>query len=347
MNIDWRGLVRHYLMVVPFCAAVAALTSAIWQRNYLEQLGYALCIGTPTWAFIETGRLILRRPTDPSGWPRGGRGLLMVIAGIALGFYFGSWLGDALFDIDQLATPNDRQLSVIVSVIAGVVATWFFYTRSERVALAARINAAERDAAEARLTLLAAQLEPHMLFNTLANLRALIAVDVPRAVEMLDHLNSYLRVTLTGSRATAHPLASEFERLRDYLALMAVRMGPRLRYTLDLPDDLREQPIPPLLLQPLVENGIRHGLEPKVEGGEINVRVRRDDLAEDGVPRIRIEIRDTGTGLGAVPASCAGGFGIEQVRERLAVAYGERGTLKLEDAPDGGAVAIITFPSLK
>jgi sensor histidine kinase YesM len=345
MNIDWRSLGRHYLLVLPFCATIAALTTLIWHRNYWEQLAYALCIGTPTWAFIETGRFVFRRPTDRGDWPQGWRGLLSTTLGIALGFYFGSWLGDALFGINKIASRDDRLVSIIVSVIAGVVASWFFYTRGERIALAARISAAERDAAQARLTLLAAQLEPHMLFNTLANLRALIAVDAPRAIEMLDHLNSYLRVTLSGSRATAHPLASEFERLRDYLALMAVRMGPRLRYTLNLPDDLREQPVPPLLLQPLVENSIRHGLEPKVEGGEISVRARREDRAEGG-PRIRIEIRDTGMGLGAAPASSdTGGFGIAQVRERLAAVYGKRGSLSLEDAPGGGVMATILFPA--
>jgi hypothetical protein len=89
---------------------------------------------------------------------------------------------------------------------------------------------------------------------------------------MLDHLIAYLRATLGASRATLHPLADEFARLRDYLELMAVRMGPRLAYTLDLPEALREVPVPPLLLQPLVENAIRHGLEPQVAGGHITVR---------------------------------------------------------------------------
>lgn len=91
-------------------------------------------------------------------------------------------------------------------------------------------------AAEARLKLLETQLEPHMMFNTLANLRVLVATDPPRAQEMLDHFIAYLRATLGASRAALHPLADEFARLQDYLALMAVRMGPRLDYTLELPE---------------------------------------------------------------------------------------------------------------
>ena len=104
---------------------------------------------------------------------------------------------------------------------------------------------------------------------------------------MLDRLIAYLRATLAASRATTHPLQAEFDRLRDYLELMAVRMGPRLRYTLDLPPELATQPVPTLLLQPLVENGIRHGLEPKVDGGSITVRARRRARADTGSQRHR------------------------------------------------------------
>ena len=138
---------------------------------------------------------------------------------------------------------------------------------------------AGHQAAEARLRLLEAQLEPHMLFNTLANLRALIGVDPQRAQTMLDHMIAYLRATLRASRADAdrpHTLQDEFARLQDYLELMAIRMGPRLQFALELPEALATQPVPPLLLQPLVENSIQHGLEPKVEGGRITVRASQE-----------------------------------------------------------------------
>jgi LytS/YehU family sensor histidine kinase len=211
--------------------------------------------------------------------------------------------------------------------------------------LQSQVAEAQRDATEARLKLLETQLEPHMLFNTLANLRALITTDPPRAVAMLDHLNSYLRVTLSGSRTLAHPLAAEFDRLRDYLALMSVRMGERLRYTLELPDELRDVPVPPLLLQPLVENSIRHGLEPQIEGGEIAVRAWRAERADGpGGGQLVIEVSDTGIGLDAALPSDGSGFGLEQVRERLAAVYGRRGTLRLEAGNAGGTRATLVFP---
>ena len=157
-----------------------------------------------------------------------------------------------------------------------------------------------------------------MLFNTLANLRALIATDPERATQMLDSLIDYLRTTLQASRATFHSLADEFDRLGDYLALMQVRMGPRLTCTLDLPPELAAQPVPTLLLQPLVENAIKHGLEPKIEGGSIAVSARREG------DNIVLDVIDSGVGL-----KDGSGFGLTQVRERLQATYGSHGAIYL------------------
>jgi len=119
---------------------------------------------------------------------------------------------------------------------------------------------------------------------------------------------------------------------------MSVRMGERLRYTLELPEDLRDTPVPPLLLQPLVENSIRHGLEPKVEGGRIAVRARQLD------GQLIIEVSDTGIGLDAAAPSEGSGFGLEQVRERLATVYGDQGRMSLAAEPSGGTRTTLSFP---
>jgi sensor histidine kinase YesM len=181
-----------------------------------------------------------------------------------------------------------------------------------------------------------------MLFNTLANLRVLIGVDAARAQAMLDHLNAYLRATLSASRALQHPLADEFARLADYLALMAVRMGPRLQVRLDLPAELARLPVPPLLLQPLVENSIKHGLEPQVDGGRIDITARRVGQ------QLVLDVRDTGAGPGAAATGTdtSGGFGLVQVRERLATVYGSRASLTLQAAGDaeGGTLATLRLP---
>jgi LytS/YehU family sensor histidine kinase len=175
-----------------------------------------------------------------------------------------------------------------------------------------------------------------MMFNTLANLRALIAVDPARAQQMLDHMIAYLRATLDASRATTHSLRTEFDRLHDYLELMAIRMGPRLTYALDLPEDLADLPVPALLLQPLVENSIKHGLEPKVEGGRIEVRARREGAS------VVIEVRDSGVGANA-HGNAGKGFGLVQIRERLSALHGPGASLDFSTDPQG-AHARIALP---
>ena len=149
---------------------------------------------------------------------------------------------------------------------------------------------------------------------------------------------------MKASRATLHPLQTEFDRLDDYLALMAVRMGTRLQFTLDLPPELASLSVPPLLLQPIVENSIKHGLEPKVEGGSITVRARCTNKV------LTLEVLDTGVGVAASGQSAAtskeneGGFGLAQVRERLATAYGPAATIKVVANYPTGTGTIITFP---
>ena len=212
-----------------------------------------------------------------------------------------------------------------------------------------RMKAAESQATEAQLRLLLTQLEPHMLFNTLANLRVLVGIDPARAQHMLDHLIAYLRATLSASRATEHGLQAEFDRLRDYLALMEVRMGPRLSYTLELPDALRQASVPPLLLQPLVENSIRHGLEPKVEGGHITVQAQSLPGADGAPALLQITVSDTGVGLRSDAAAqrqtpdLGRGFGLTQVRERLRTLYGPQASLSLQHGPGGGTVVVLRY----
>jgi LytS/YehU family sensor histidine kinase len=177
-----------------------------------------------------------------------------------------------------------------------------------------------------------------MLFNTLANLRALIGVDPVRAQAMLDHMIAYLRATLNASRATSHSLQAEFDRIQDYLELMAIRMGPRLKFTLDLPGAISQAKVPSLLLQPLVENAIQHGLEPKVGGGEIRVAARREGDA------VVLEVCDTGVGLSGHGPAGGKGFGMTQVRERLSTLYGPRASIEFGNVDTGGCRVVIRYP---
>jgi LytS/YehU family sensor histidine kinase len=199
--------------------------------------------------------------------------------------------------------------------------------------------------------LLQSQLEPHMLFNTLAHLRALIGHDTARAHAMLDHLNDYLRTTLHASRQPLHPLRDEFSRLGDYLSLMAIRMGPRLAFELDLPPALATAPVPSFILQPLVENAIRHGLEPLVAGGCIDVQARAEG------PQLLLTVRDNGLGINELALAELAqplmpttdrptrSWGLAHVRQRLHTLYRERAGMHISNLSTGGTCVVLTLPT--
>jgi LytS/YehU family sensor histidine kinase len=278
--------------------------------------------------------------------------IVVIIVGSVVGFSVGNALADwltrnhssGLFDAGSMRDSLSLLLMVLLPAFA---ITYFFYSRSQIADREAAAQAAQRQAAESRLKLLEAQLEPHMLFNTLANLRVLISLDPTRAQAMLDQLIAFLRATLSGSRQAQHSLRAEFARLEDYLSLVQVRMAERLRVHFDLPEALADIPVAPLLLQPLVENSVRHGLEPAVAGGRIDIS------AASAGSELLLRVRDTGVGLGSARADCLepatdehSAFGLVQVRERLAALYGTRASLQLVPGPDpeGGTLAVIRMP---
>ena len=270
-----------------------------------------------------------------------------MLGGIVLGYLLGSWLADALCVYygwyaagDGHSGRGSLRTSILITALAGIAGSYYFYARSKSAYLIRKMGEAHQHASEARLKLLQSQLEPHMLFNTLANLRALIGTDAERAIAMLDRLNNYLRATLQASRSATHSLQAEFDRLRDYLALMAVRMGSRLAYTLDLPAELAVLSVPTLLLQPLVENSIKPGLEPKVGGGSITVRARRAGSL------LTLEVADTGVGVDSAQPALNGqaGFGMAQVRERLSTCYGALANIEFGALAAGGTLATLKLP---
>jgi hypothetical protein len=343
MRIDWVGKLQHLLQTLAFCLAIATIQYAFEpDKPYAPPVVYSLLIGVSIWTVVDLGRHLLPSAAE-TGWPTGSQGALLVAGGIVFGYAFGSFVADAICTALNLYgarfvkhTEADLRSGVLITVLAGIAATYWFYSRNRSDYLERQVVEVKRHATEARLKLLETQLEPHMLFNTLANLRVLIAVDAGRAQQMLDHMIAYLRATLDASRATTHSLQAEFDRLRDYLELMKIRMGPRLAYTLELPAELAAVPVPTLLLQPLVENSIQHGLEPKVQGGRIHVRAQRQGEA------LVLEVRDSGVGSAA--GSSGKGFGLPQVRERLQTLHGARAALAFQSDADG-ACARITLPA--
>jgi hypothetical protein len=340
LKIVWIDKLRIFLQVMAFCLAISAIQFAFQpDRPYEVPLVYSVLIGGFNWALIDFGRHLFAS-SSKNRWPQGAAAIALPAGSIVLSYLAGTWLADSWFGWSTWDGRSASQLrvSLLITALVGGLCTYYFYAKGKSAFLKAEMAQVQQQVTESKLKLLETQLEPHMLFNTLANLRALVASDPPRAVVMLDHLIAYLRSTLSASRATLHPLQTEFDRLRDYLELMAIRMGPRLQFTLDLPPELAALTVPPLLLQPLVENAIKHGLEPKVEGGSITVQARQKGEL------LTLQVTDTGVGPGAGAAG-NGGFGLAQVRERLLTAYGPLATINMIAGCACGTGVLITIPS--
>ncbi|USX14446.1 histidine kinase [Oxalobacteraceae bacterium OTU3CAMAD1] len=207
--------------------------------------------------------------------------------------------------------------------------------RHHTLQLARREHELERAALNAKLSALQAQVEPHFLFNTLANLKYLIRTDGDTAQLMLDHLVGYLQNALPDMRSVSSTVGRELALAGDYLSIMQIRMGERLRFRIDADDALRMLPFPPAMLISLVENAIKHGLESATRPGELLIRATVDSDA------LRLAVRDNGAGLSDQPGQ---GLGLANIHERLQLLYGERASLTVEALDDGGVEATLSVP---
>ena len=264
---------------------------------------------------------------------------IVSLIGVLCGFAAVAWVLDIALPKWLLSTRWVASVAVSSLVISAILSVIFFArARSARAEAALqaeklRVERIEREAALATLRALQAQIEPHFLFNTLANATSLIDIDPATAKRMLESFIRFLRASLAATRSATTTLGREGELIAAYLDVLQVRMGARLRYRIDIPEALAAFELPPMLVQPVVENAIGHGLEPKVEGGELTLRAVREDGA------VAIEVADTGVGFGA---TTRGGVGLTNLRERLHLLYGERGALQIgENAPGGMRVRIV------
>ena len=349
-----RRFVIDYMVGIVINTLCAVMVSFVIlpDETFAQCWVFSMCIGSLIMWMTDGGRLLLWKGRRPKML-----GLMaLIVVAIPIGYFGGSYIAAAI-----LGLPSDKVLDrqiahasplFIMILVVCLFLAWFNWNQSELSELRAkaeaekaRLAAVERQAMQAQLQLLQAQIEPHMLFNTLANLQGLIALDAPRAQYMLDKLIHYLRASLTSSRAATTTLAHEFELMHAYLELMSVRMGARLSYSLQLPSELENFTVPPMLLQPLVENAIKHGLEGKIEGGRIEVVARRDGS------KLLISVADDGLGLdasaGPLYSNHGTGLGVANVRERLRALHGNAAGagLSLEPNSPHGAIAVLRLPS--
>ena len=257
-----------------------------------------------------------------------------VAFGLTLAFYLtgvGSW-----------RSPFAWQ-SVTIGLFFGVIGSVTYFL-SERIHILdtevkqRRLNEVEREKreVEAHLRLLQAQIEPHFLFNTLANVSSLIEVDAAQARRLLDRLNDWLRVALARTRNESTTLDDELTLLENYLQILQMRFGSRLRWHVEVTEAVRAIKFPPMLLQPLVENAIRHGIEPKLGGGKLTISAK----IEQGLLHLRVD--DDGAGFNDNASGT--GAGLENIRARLLVLYGSAAKLTLQTNEVGGVSSILELP---
>jgi len=347
----WLQLVWTFL----FCAAIAVAFTIIgfamfgsgegawrnwrgWARWYGLNLVVSCCVGYTIHALFALSTRWIGADRI-RGFSNGMRAVYFAgvpIVGMAIGWPIGVWLvsGGRFFG------PGQDANLLVGSVLISLLATFLMYLHFDAKA---RQIAAEKQATEAQLKLLQAQIEPHFLFNTLANVQALIEHEPAKARTMLEAFVDYLRASLDKMRRDVAPLESELALAEAYLRLLSTRMEERLRYEIDVGEGLRQVPLPPLLLQPLVENAVQHGLEPKIEGGTVNIRARAEG------PTLVLEVSDDGLG----PQASAGrngvagnGLAMDNIRARLQSRYGSDASLALSAniAGAGGTRATLRLP---
>ena len=303
------------------------------ESSFSHNLVYSNCIGLTIalLSYLSVSRLTSKRAQI------GGLAI-----SVPIGVSIGITLAQTLTGQGSWADPQTWQ-AMPMGLFFGLIGATVFLL-NERVEAEIRQgqlirSESEKREIEAHLKLLQAQIEPHFLFNTLANVSSLIDSDPTLAKRLLDRLDDWLRVALARARSDSTTLGDELDMLENYLEIMKIRFGDRLRWRIEVPEEARLSAFPPMLLQPLVENAVRHGIEPKLGGGEISIHACNENVT------LSIRVSDNGMGLkGNIDSH---GAGLANVRARLTTLFGEAGKLILCGNEAGGATATLVLPTTR
>jgi sensor histidine kinase YesM len=336
-----RNIIIDFFYTIVINTAIAIVLAMINpSTNFFVYLIISQSLGLTICSIV----ILMLRIFRPRQWPT----LILLIftavsCGAIIGLNIGSYILAKTFSIN-LNLPLKHFLQLILAAMIFSAAVSYsliskarFRQRNEMLEQEkTRRMALEKESLSANLRMLQAQIEPHFLFNTLSNILSLIDTQPAKGKSMLLDLTKYLRTSLSRTLPEKTTLDQEMEMIKAYLNIQKIRMDERLNFIIDVPENLRQLPFPPMLLQPLVENAIKHGLEPKVDGGKIIISV----IEEDSL--LRIEVVDTGMGISDFNKS---GVGMANVRDRLALLYGEKGHLKIEENKPHGVKATIEMPT--
>jgi signal transduction histidine kinase len=347
----WRWLIGYLVVTTLYSVCISyAIPRFSFAAAMFTVQGAGMALASSYVGYLVASPRLQRT----AGWWIGtntsmGYGLLLGVVSMTLGVAVATLAArrSPIDVIEKLVASPQAMAAIGLVVLTVFTMTYAAKILTEhRIASFRRITELERAAhrtTEADLKLLQAQVEPHFLYNTLANLRYLVQTNSPQALRMTDHIIEYLRQSLPNFRSDSTSVANDMELVKSYLSIMEIRMGGQMQFSTDVTSEAAELPIAPLMLLTLVENAIKHGVGRSVTGGRIDVEAFVED------ERLVLQVRDTGAGLdGKVSETIAkpkgGGVGLANIQERIKTLYGDDADFALEPNRPKGAVATLSMP---
>jgi two-component sensor histidine kinase len=337
--LHWRRVRFTLLAALPFALMITLSSTTAWYwwvlRGWTVALAALLVFG-----MLETWPTKL--PPWMARWVLQLLGMVIVIPFAAYAAFW--WTTGEFYFIDGERRRNGFAMLLFMNLffapwiaLAAMLRQREAFARDQALAFALERSELERKATDARLHLMQAQVQPHFLFNTLANVRALVDAGSPRASQVLDSLIAYLRAAVPRLNDAATTVAQELELVRAYLDLMHMRMPDRLQFSLHVDEAAKTLRCPPMTILTLVENAVRHGIDPSEDGGRIEVAVQLHN------GRCIARVSDTGVGLQS--GSSGLGTGLSTLRERLQLAFGGDAQLRVAALTPHGVCAEVEYPA--
>lgn len=324
---------KSFIVTSLFCLFVSLLTLSVWGGPYYIHLFISLGFG---YSALFFSWLIAHLFPEV---PRRAEVLLSLTACLLFGIL------NARFWVSDYMGMSDMVPVGLMGLLFSGMCYFYFHSKEQQMRALHELEVIKREKAEQEQALLLSQLkqmqsqiEPHFLFNTLANISALMSQDIDKARLMLESLTAMMRATLSNCREEHTTIADEVALIEAYLAIQHIRLGDRLRYRIQVEPGLEHVSIPPLMLQPLVENAILHGIEPLKAGGEIEVTIDTFDQA------LQIRVKDTGAGLGSSSTHVGSGVGLNNLKQRVETLFAGRGQVSIVENKPQGVIVRLSWP---
>lgn len=352
----WASLLLIYTVVTIFFTLVSYLVVGVLAGQRYGLKDSLRWHGTRLYVWAALSPLVIsfarRYRIDPAHWGRPvlchfaasvGWSLLHVSVNFPLFWFLASTRNQSMFPSFSFGVQSVGEtftLGVVVYWII-LIATYSidYYGRYQKEEL--RASRLETELAQAQLGALKMQLQPHFIFNTLHSLSDLVLEDAEAATRMITRLGDFLRLTIESTATQIIPLQQELNFLNCYLEIERVRFQDRLQVDIAVDPDAAAAQVPNLILQPIVENAIRHGISGRVGASRIGIAIQRRDA------QLQIRVSDDGPGLTSVSSAAGAGLGLTNTRQRLRHLYGDESSLDLFDDPEGGTIAMLSIPFSK